>query len=295
MHSFGKKPRTTPRAHPAETGTTEKRRRPFYAAAAGALALAGTAAGLWINALESPSPHGPKHWLMPEYAASELGRVAAGSRFIESIDNPSTYEILSAHTGPDVLPQATHVMVFDSFRAIRLAFSEHRIPGTVKGILYDNERWKGTPSVEQRQPFTYVRLAEQLVHAHGLLFMNAPAPDLNTTLEGNKQYDNYQGYLHLRLGALAKYADVFDIQAQRAGGVSAYSSFVRRAAMQAKGINHDATVLCGLTTAVSTSRDLTREVRATENTCDGYWLNVIGGESGVATALPMLENIYSIK
>jgi hypothetical protein len=269
------------------------RYRPAIAAAtAGTVALAA-AAGLWVSSAGSYSHRNSRHWLIEEYAPSELSGTAVGNRLIQSINNPSTYEILSAHSGRDLLPKATHVMTFDSYQSMRSAFLKHTVPKEVKAVLYDNEHWAGTPTIEQRHPFTYVPLAEQLAHAHGLLFMNAPAPDLNTPIEGNRHYNNYSGYIHLRLATLAIYSDIFDIQGQRSGNVSSYVSFTKHAIEQAKHAKDSVTVFCGITTAVSTSQEISREIRATENVCNGYWLNIIGGTRGVATVLPVLQEIIS--
>ncbi len=229
-----------------------------------------------------------RHWLIEEYAAIELSRTPAGMDFVRALDNPSTYEILTRHTGPDLLPRATHVDDFDSYAAIQAAFAAHAIPSDVKAILYDDERWPGTPVSEQLQPFTYVRKAEALVHEHGLAFIDTPAPDLNTTLHPG-QHGNYSGYLQERLAALAGYADIFDIQAQHAGSVASYIAFAKAAVAQARAANSRAVILLGITTNGETSQDLISEVTATRAIADGYWFNVIGGNPGVETAIPVIQ------
>jgi hypothetical protein len=229
-----------------------------------------------------------EHWLIEEYAATELSRTPAGMDFVRALDNPSTYEILTRHSGPDLLPKATHVDDFDSYAAIRAAFAEHAVPADVKAVLYDDERWPGTPGNEQLQPFTYVRQAEALVHQHGLAFINTPAPDLSTTLNPGHR-GNYSGYLQERLATLAGYADIFDIQAQHAGSVASYIAFAKAAVAQARAANRHAIILLGITTDGETSQDLISEVTATKAIADGYWFNIIGGNSGVATAVPVLQ------
>jgi hypothetical protein len=229
-----------------------------------------------------------KHWLIEEYAATELSRTPTGMSFIRALDNSSTYEILTRHTGPDLLPNAIHVADFDSYAAIQAAFAAHTIPSDVEAILYDNERWAGTPLSEQRQPFTYVQQAEALVHQHGLTFISTPAPDLNTTLNPGHA-GNYSGYLAERLATLARYADVFDIQAQHAGPPASYVAFAKAAIAQARAANSRAFILLGITTNRETAQDLISEVTATKAIADGYWLNIIGGNPGVQTALPLLN------
>jgi hypothetical protein len=237
-----------------------------------------------------PDASGPqvRHWLIEEYAAVELSQTPAGMDFVRALNNPSTYEILTRHTGPDLLPKATHVDDFDSYAAIQAAFTGHAIPSDVKAILYDNERWPGTPVGEQLQPFAYVRKAEALVHEHGLAFISTPAPDLNSTLNPG-HHGNYSGYLQERLAALAGYADIFDIQAQHAGSVASYIAFAKAAVIQARAANSRAIILLGITTNGETSEDLISEVTATRAIADGYWFNVIGGNPGVKTAVPVIQ------
>lgn len=117
-----------------------------------------------------------RHWVIEEYAAAELSRTPVGARFVRGIDNPSTYEIFTRHVGPDMLPKTVHVEDFDSCQAISAAFSQGAIPAGVRGILYDDERWPGTPLIEQQHPFSYVRQAAALVHEHGLLFISTRRP-----------------------------------------------------------------------------------------------------------------------
>jgi hypothetical protein len=231
-----------------------------------------------------------RHWLIEEYAATELSHTPVGARFVRAIDNPSTYEILTRNVGPDVLPKATHVDDFDSYQAISAAFSRGAIPAGVRGVLYDDERWPGTPLIEQQHPFSYVQQAAALVHEHGLIFISTPAPDLNTSIDP-AHHGNYSGYLKEKLGSLARRADVFDVQAQHAATVASYIGFAKAAAAQARKANPHAVVLLGITTNGKTSPDLIAEVDGTRAVADGYWLNVIGGSPGVSTALPLLVSL----
>ena len=225
--------------------------------------------------------------MIAEYAVTELSKVPADRSFVQSLNTPATYELISRHQGEDLLPRATHLVSFESYQAIVDAFNQGKIPINVRGILYDNERWPGTPVAEQQQPFVYVQKAAALVHQHGLLFANSPAPDLNTTLEGNKQYNNYEGYIHLHLATLAKYADIFDIQAQRAGSVSSYVSFANAAYAQARAANETGVILLGITTADNqTPQDIIDDVQQTRRMIDGYWLNIINGPTVLNPGLP---------
>jgi hypothetical protein len=100
---------------------------------------------------------------------------------------------------------------------------------------------------------------------------------------------NYSGYLAEHLATLARYADVFDIQAQHAGSPASYTAFAKAAVAQARAANGHAFILLGITTNRETAQDLISEVTATDTMADGYWFNIIGGSSGVQTAIPVLR------
>jgi len=79
-------------------------------------------------------------------------------------------------------------------------------------------------------------------------------------------------------GAAARYADVYDIQAQGSeADPAAYVGFVRAAAAQARGANSTVEVLAGIATNPSGSREtaevMLRAVLATRSVVAGYWLN----------------------
>jgi hypothetical protein len=58
---------------------------------------------------------------------------------------------------------------------------------------------------------------------------------------------------------------------------------------QARAANRHAFILLGITTNGETAQDLISEVTATRAIADGYWLNIIGGNPGVQTAVPVLQ------
>lgn len=248
-----------------------------------------------------PSPQqrssSKNHWILAESAAIDLNKTSLGSAFITALDTSSTYEIINLHTNaPDPLPQATHIEGFQSYQLMQSAFENSQIPSNVKVIMYDNEHWAGTPINEQQQPFIYVPMAETLVHQHGLLFMNTPAADLRRVLDPQAK-DQYSAYLEKKLATLAKYTDIFEIQAQNAPSVAEYISFAQQAITQAKAANSRAVILLGITakTTGPTSQELLQEVKGTYTITDGYWFNIIGGSSGVAIALPVIQALPSLQ
>ncbi|HEX8932515.1 MAG TPA: hypothetical protein VF810_05130 [Patescibacteria group bacterium] len=252
-----------------------------------------------ITSVTSPTKPSIKHWLISENAADGLLTTPGGANFINAINTPNTYEIVHGKK-TDPLPNATHVLSFPSYQKIQDAFTNNQIPANIKVILYDNEIWPETPVNEQQQPFTYVPLAENVVHSHGLLFMNAPAADLKRALDPAAS-NNYAGYLQMKLATLAKYTDIFEIQAQNNPTVTEYVSFSQQALAQARGANSNAILLLGITakTTGPTSQELIQEIQQTKNITDGYWFNIIGDEknnlsSGINIALPVIQALSSI-
>lgn len=177
--------------------------------------------------------------------------------------------------------QAVPLRSFKSFEEIRDALGNNALSPGVKGILYDYEKWRFTPAEEQQNPARYLKQAADLVHAHGLLFLTAPAVDLVPVLapeSDRKRQDDT--YLRLGLAAdAARYADVFDVQSQRfERDAERYAKFVREAAAQARQANPKVLVLAGVSTQPSgqdvTADDILRAIDATRDFVDGYWLNI---------------------
>ena len=171
---------------------------------------------------------------------------------------------------------------FTSYRAMKRAFDSGSIGPEVRAILYDNEAWQFTPPEEQVNHASYARMAAELVHAHGLLFVATPAANLAKVLSGGAAAagQRYDAFIRLNIAAdEARYADVIDIQAQGSErDVQKFSSFVKAAAAQARSANPKVLVFAGISTNPSgqrvTSDDVLQAVEATRNVVDGYWFNV---------------------
>jgi hypothetical protein len=176
---------------------------------------------------------------------------------------------------------AIPIISFKSFGAIRDALQMGAIGPEIRGIMYDYEKWQFTPEEEQRNAAGYVKQAADLVHARGLLFLAAPAVNLVTVMAPAEDRKRL-GDTYLRLGiaaGAARYADVFDIQAQRFEyDTDLYAKFVRQAAAQARRANPNVMVLAGVSTQPFgprvTADDIFRAIAATRDVVDGYWFNI---------------------
>jgi hypothetical protein len=220
----------------------------------------------------------PIRWLLngPGVAAIAADREASAL-----LDN--TWPFVKTGRNGAAIPrrwQAIPFASFTSFRAIESALEREALPPGTKGVMYDNEKWGFTPEEEQKDPARYEKFAADLVHAHGLLFLTAPAADLVAVLAPESRNNRYDTYLRLGIAAhAARYADVVDIQAQGAElNTGVYANFVRQAAAQAREANPKVLVLAGVSTNPSgqrvTADDILRAIAATRDSVDGYWLNI---------------------
>lgn len=250
---------------------------PRLAALAAAIGIVcGFTFALSINRAHAVSK--PIRWLVNGPGAAALAADAEASRLL---DDSQPYVMMGPRVG--VIPPAWKAVTFVSFTkfdAIKNALASGRLGPDVKGVMYDYERWQFTPEAEQRNPAGYVKQAADLVHARGLQFLTAPAVNLVAVMAPEDQGPRYEAFLRLQIAAdAARYADVFDIQAQGSERNTAlYSNFVRQAAAQARQANPKVVVLAGISTQPSgqqvTADDVLGAIAATRDSVDGYWFNI---------------------
>jgi hypothetical protein len=221
----------------------------------------------------------PIRWLVSSNAAEAL---AADAEVSKLLDGTEPFVIMNPHKGRAGQPgwKAVPLVSFKSLAEIKNALEQRSLPPETKGILYDLENWQFTPEEEKRNPAASEKLAAELVHAHGLIFVATPAADLVAVLAPEQRSRRYDAYLRLGLAAdAARYADVIDIQAQSAElDTELYANFVRQAAAQARQANPKVTVLAGVSTNPAgqhvTAEIILRAIAATRTVVDGYWLNI---------------------
>jgi hypothetical protein len=224
-------------------------------------------------------PVRPIRWLISPNGAEALSADAEAAKLLRGA---KPFVIMNPRKGRSDEPSwdAVHLVSFKSFREIKRALEERTLPAEVKGILYDIEKWQFTPEEEQQNPAYYEKLAAELAHANGLLFIATPAVDLVAVLAPEDRKRRYDAYLRLGLAAdAARYADVIDIQAQSAElNTEHYATFVKQAAAQARAANPKVTVFAGLSTNPNgqhvTAKEILAAIDATRTVVDGYWLNI---------------------
>lgn len=226
-------------------------------------------------------------WMISTSALRHLDKVdpsgALSRRFFES---PGNF-VMNGLKGAEGFPQGSRcapTATFPSYQALKEAFENGRVPASVKAIIYDNESWKFTPPEEQHDIERFEKLAAEMVHRHGRIFIATPATDLVQVLSPHygkgTRYDEF-----LRLGIArhaARYADVYEVQAQGSvDNLALYTRHVRGAAEQARSVNPKVLVFAGLSTNPSgkkvTAKQLYDAIEATRDVVDGYWLNIPGG------------------
>jgi hypothetical protein len=244
--------------------------------------LAIVSTGTIMSAVSTHPPNSsvrkPIRWLLHGPAIAAIAADAEGSRLLDN-----TQPFVWKGREDDAIPPnwyAIPIASFASFGVMKSALEGGRLAQGVKGVMYDNEKWRFTPQEEQQDPARYEKLAADLVHARGLLFLAAPAVGLVAVLSPESQAKRHDAYLSLGIaGDAARYADVVDIQAQSAErNTEVYTNFVSQAAAQARQANPKVTVLAGISTNPNgqqvTADEILRAIAATRDIVDGYWFNI---------------------
>lgn len=216
-------------------------------------------------------------WILNGPALPVLAADARANRVLHNAQ-----PLVMQRDGDPAVPAAWNALPmrsFTSYAHIERAFESNAVDPHVRAIMYDNEGWNFTPPEEQRDPRGFTRKAADLVHAHHLLFVSAPAVTITRLLAPGAQ-KRYDAYLRLMIAAdSARYSDVYDIQAQGSvRNIARYSEFVKRAAAQARAANPKVMILAGISTNPSgqrvTADDILHAIDATRDNVDGYWFNI---------------------
>ncbi|MFE3262557.1 hypothetical protein ACFXPS_42870 [Nocardia sp. NPDC059091] len=216
-------------------------------------------------------------WLISEEALHLLADAGMSRDELSATFNvPDTYLISGGGSGPDY-PDAVRTQSFTSVTALESAI-DHHLDAETRAVLYDDEAWSLTPTVEQQDPAAAEARAAAVAHAHNLVLIATPATDLTRIPAPGEP--SYAAFLRLGLvSAAAKWADVIDIQAQGSEADTAkYADFVKQAAAAARAANPHIVVLAGISTNPSgqsvTVDQLGAVIDATRALVDGYWLNI---------------------
>lgn len=178
------------------------------------------------------------------------------------------------------------VSIYRSYIGFQNALATHSVPLGVQTVAYDNEAWTYTPLSEQQNPGVTEKAFCRLAHASGYRCMTSPALTLISVQSWYSPSSHpWQEFVaHGMAADAARYADVFDVQAQWNEAMSDFASVVSLVAGSARAANPSVGVLAGLSTGPSgqtvAGAQLYAAADATEGIVDGYWLNVPSANAG---------------
>lgn len=199
-----------------------------------------------------------------------------------SFDSPCTFLV----TGPKVPADYRSWSVVRTRSTPALAGLDRTVDSSgVAAVLYDPETWPMTPYAEQTDPVAAVCRAAVIAHAHGKLLIATPAVDLLRRVAPNAGHHarRYRAFEQTGwIGAMARCADVIEIQAQGAeANLNQFERFVSTEARQARAANPDVLVMAGISTNPNGQRVSTQQllnaVRAVRSVVNGFWLNIPAG------------------
>jgi hypothetical protein len=196
------------------------------------------------------------------------------------------------------LANTTRIQVFNSYAGIAQAIANHTIAGNTRAVVYDNERFTGTPADELRDPVRYCNMTAKLLHRNGLKYIASPGFDLSGRRPTNGEW--FRQFVGTGLMKCAQDADYLDVQDQLIQGTTTYARDAQEAATLLHQINPRAKLLMGLSTSPSgrldTAGQLWRAYQDTSRFASGYWLNVprnVSGHSRPAVALQFLQQVVA--
>lgn len=227
-------------------------------------------------------PHPTHSWLVAASALVRLEPVIGPTRLRAYFDSPRTLVIVGKSPPAFLVDwRSPWALSFASYAAMRSRLSTEPLDPHVQAVVYDDEAWPLSPRAEQRDPVRYTAMAAALAHQYHLILVATPATNL-ATVESLHATEKYSAFLQLEIAQqVARYADVYEIQAQGSEANQAhYRNFVARAATQAREGNPVVDVLAGLSSNPVGQRisaqALYRDELSTRKVVSEYWLNIPG-------------------
>ncbi len=147
------------------------------------------------------------------------------------------------------MPTALRAATFTNAASLIGAVNTGRLPAGTSAVIYAAAHARSTPLGQQRHPARYYRLAGQAAHAHGLLFIAAPAVSLVAALEPRTPAAAWDAqFIRLRIAAqAAAYADVYQAQVRMPPSPpDAYAALLGLQAAQAQTAHPGIELLAGL-------------------------------------------------
>jgi hypothetical protein len=162
------------------------------------------------------------------------------------------------------------------------------IVADVRVVMYDPERWRHTPTEEQRDPIGAIARFGDLARRYGYVCMITPHPGL-VSVEGSpltRKPDESEEAAYERSGiteTAARAADIIETQVQRLQNrPDAYRDLVSATAARARAANPSVLVLSGLSTSPgfpATPQMLFDAWASVKDIVDGHYLSLAKGRN----------------
>jgi hypothetical protein len=235
--------------------------------------------------------------MLLDHAVLDMHTAGASQTLLNFVNQPHNLVSTPVDESQPLI-NATRIQVFNSYAGIAQAIADHAIAANTEAVVYDNERFTGTPAAELEDPVRYCKMTAKLLHQHGLKYIASPGFDLSGRRPANGEW--FQQFVRAGLMNCARYADYLDIQDQLIQGTTTYARDARQAVALLHQINPRAKLLMGLSTSPSgrldTPGQLWRAYQDTRRFVNGYWLNVprnVLGHSRPSVALRFLQNVVT--
>jgi hypothetical protein len=227
----------------------------------------------------TPRPEGPA-WIVTPGALLHLARAGLPWSVLHFFNRPSTLLLARQNGRFRLAPRATIAYTYDSGAALRAALARHQVPGNVRYLLLDLERWPLTPLSEQERPIATLRAALAAADAASRCVVFAPAVDLMASMgHGGTQASQIARFNQLIVAPAARLGDVLDVQSQQTEGTPLATVFAREAVTTSRSIQARDGLFVGLSTnpdgrLVSPADLLTLYRSGAAAGAIGYWLNI---------------------
>jgi hypothetical protein len=207
----------------------------------------------------------PADWIL---AASQFAAVVGQPGVARLMGGGTVFEPVSPRQAPSGLLPVTPTLVVHSEGLLANEVAAGQVPGDIRAVLYDNERFPDTPSVEQADPLAYdQRVAALAAEHHWVSICDLIEPD-RLPADQRTPKDEVPPCTIIGLNTVQ--------QSERQP--VAYEARVARALATIHAVRPDAIVLAGLSAnprgGPVTAAELAGDIEATRDLVQGYWLNV---------------------
>jgi hypothetical protein len=245
------------------------------------MAVAGVTGALLVGSAGTAGAATTVGWVMSAGNVIQLDQLdhITASHFFNT---PGSYDAGSSLVKSPVQPgyAATPVLTYTSYARFSSDIQNGSITFPYTWVMYDPEKWSGTPLNEQQNPVKYMTLFGKLAHAHGLKAMQAPALDLayvtgSVSPRLSRESANHW-YIRVNLaGAAAAAGDIYLLQDEsNTANLAVYDSLFGTARSQARAANPGVRVFSEVSTVNGTAAQMAAAAKSVS--ADGFYVAAPG-------------------